>query len=357
MKFQAILWVVFLFIALPALSQQCPYCHYLFTRSISGYTSTGSVKDTIECFYKSGLRSEQKIFLKDKLRNNAWYFIHDSVFYFTNGSWKYSLEDYGIFYLKANKMLFPPLIDNGISYKKYLNDPDVISSSYISTFYDQVYKNLVLSSIAKVEGMDSFHLEIKHKNEFPVKYKLFALVKPVIINYEAEILQIDSGLSTKVVLDSLESYLDAFAKEETLPVLNKTISPAPDTLKLIEDFIQIAGLPQNGKIIVVDIWYRSCAPCLRSIPSLNLISKQQDIFVAGLNMTDENENETRLAMQKYPCEFKLIFDSASVLKKLNIMSFPTLIVYNPENKKIKLVTGFNEEDNFNEIQRAINQVR
>lgn len=62
-------------------------------------------------------------------------------------------------------------------------------------------------------------------------------------------------------------------------------------------------------------------------------------------------------VRKFKIKYFTKSDVNSELKKLNIVSFPTVIVFNPLNREYRFQIGYNEENNIGEIRKLIDSVK
>ncbi len=315
-------------------SQQSQYYHYTFGRKLQGFSISTFANDTLECIFKNGIDSQQIIVIKNKNLSKTWCYVNDTVYYSENNLWKYTIEEYKNFSLKAGKMLFTPLLNNGESFKKHLED-----SNFNILFTDTVINTksclkLLETSNSKQGAIDSVSLTIYFQNGLPIKSCSYILTKPLYQKYDINILTIDSNEDQiKTVLDSVLKCAQNSATPFIPIYANKESRSQIDTLSIIQEYIKKEKLDLNNKIIVIDLWYCGCTPCIRSIPSLNELSERKDIFIIGLNMMDDS------------------------MAKLNIVSFPTVIVFNPLNREYRFQIGYNEENNIGEIRKLIDSVK
>lgn len=174
-------------------SQQSQYYHFTFGRKLQGFSISTFANDTLECIFKNGIDSQQIIVIKNKNLSKIWYYVNDTVYYSENNLWKYTIEEYKNFSLKAGKMLFTPLLNNGESFKKHLED-----SNFNILFIDTVINGksclkLLETSNSKQGAIDSVSLTIYFQNGLPIKSCSYILTKPLYQKYDINILTIDSN--------------------------------------------------------------------------------------------------------------------------------------------------------------------
>jgi len=127
--------------------------------------------------------------------------------------------------------------------------------------------------------------------------------------------------------------------------------------KLIKD--------NKGKVIVVDFWQNSCIECKKELPRLvELKKKHGDNLVAiTVNLVDDDDNvkaekakaEKFLSSKKAGNVTNLILDEKTAIwsKKLNVTSFPTVFVFNPEGKYEKRYPEDQEKFDYGDIGKVV----
>lgn len=87
----------------------------------------------------------------------------------------------------------------------------------------------------------------------------------------------------------------------------------------------------RGKVVVLNFWFTSCAPCIQEMPELNKLVKtfeNKDIVFLGLTFNSEKQIEEFL--KKHVFDYKLLPNSKTVDKEYNISSWPTSIIIDRE---------------------------
>lgn len=114
----------------------------------------------------------------------------------------------------------------------------------------------------------------------------------------------------------------------------------PDALlpNLDQKLVDVKRL--GGKIILLDFWYRSCAPCLKALPAIkNLHHKygKSGLTVLGVNPIDKDPAIVRSFLAErevpYPC---LMDQGGAFSQKLGIRGYPVLILMDAKTKKVIL---------------------
>ena len=114
-----------------------------------------------------------------------------------------------------------------------------------------------------------------------------------------------------------------------------------------EQFVTLNGKSLSfeqlkGKVIVVNFWFTTCAPCLKEIPELNeLVEKYKDndqvIFLAF--STDKKETLERFLKAKN-FNYLHIPDNSEMLSKYEIGYFPSNLVIAPNGNTFFFISGY-----------------
>lgn len=115
--------------------------------------------------------------------------------------------------------------------------------------------------------------------------------------------------------------------------------PAPDfeTTDINGKTVKLSDL--KGKIVVINFWFTTCPPCVAEIPELNKIaSKYKKSSVEFLAITFENKDKVAPFLKKHPFYFDIITD-AKIIRKYNIIGFPTSLIIDKEGKIMFKKTG------------------
>lgn len=104
----------------------------------------------------------------------------------------------------------------------------------------------------------------------------------------------------------------------------------------------------QGKIVVLDFWYRSCPPCIKAIPDLNKITqvyKDKDVIVLGINPLDTQASK-RDKLQEFIDYHKVLYPTVLVDRKeiepYNIQVYPTLYILNKDGEIAYSKLGLDE---------------
>ena len=124
--------------------------------------------------------------------------------------------------------------------------------------------------------------------------------------------------------------------------------------------LQLSDL--RGKLVLLDFWTYCCINCMHVLPVLDAVEKKFDkeIIVVGVHTakfeTEKNTENIREAIQRYEIRHPVINDPNHLLwNKLQISSWPTLVLIDPQGKAIWANAGEIEFADLDKVlQRAVN---
>ena len=97
----------------------------------------------------------------------------------------------------------------------------------------------------------------------------------------------------------------------------------------------------KGKVIVINLWFTSCHPCIAELPALNKLVKEyknKNVVFLGLS-TDTKEMLDRDFFPNYKFDFKIISGAGDKVEKIGHTGFPTTYIIDPKGKVIDAWVG------------------
>jgi len=123
-------------------------------------------------------------------------------------------------------------------------------------------------------------------------------------------------------------YFSAFAQEATDFEAN-TID---------NEKIKLSSL--NGKVVVLNFWFKRCKPCREEIPDLHLLTqKYKDKEVVFIALSLDSEKEVKEFLSDNEFAYKHIANARYIANKWNIKGYPTNVVIDRNGKIIFSVSG------------------
>ena len=99
----------------------------------------------------------------------------------------------------------------------------------------------------------------------------------------------------------------------------------------------------KGKVVVINLWFTACAPCIHEMPELNKIvgeyKENEDVLFLAFALDPKSRVDKFL--KKYKFDYNIIPDSQEyITKKLNPPGYPTHIVLDKNSNVVFLFSGY-----------------
>lgn len=151
-----------------------------------------------------------------------------------------------------------------------------------------------------------------------------------------------SDISIKQGLNSLSSRssteMQKAQNEWSDCVVGKMIPPL--------DFITISGKRYRnsdlrGKVLVINFWFKGCAPCVSEMPSLNKLVrefKDRDVLFIGF-ATDKEKDLIHIYHNSGKFLFDIVASSQGIANKFIFDGYPTTYIVDQNGRIVKAWTG------------------
>jgi peroxiredoxin len=145
-----------------------------------------------------------------------------------------------------------------------------------------------------------------------------------------------------VRLAHLENSGVAFPVRNTMIQESLLGCKVPDfTVKTIKgESISLAEL--NGKVVVINFWFTSCAPCIAEMPALNkLVEEFKDSDVVFIAFARDDANELARFLEKRPFNFNIVASANDMAKSycVELFGWPTSMVVDKSGIVRKITSG------------------
>ena len=120
--------------------------------------------------------------------------------------------------------------------------------------------------------------------------------------------------------------------------------PLPDFV--FKDILGNTYTPEDikGKVVVINLWFISCAPCIEEMPELNKLVKEYENNDAVLFLAlalDEKGPRLNKFLETHVFNYNIVPDSQDyIIKKLQTNSFPTHIVLDKNSNVVFTLRGY-----------------
>ena len=206
-------------------------------------------------------------------------------------------------------------------------------------------------------GMQTLRYEINlwidKKDYLPVQYTIaFDILEQQDTMYQYEEFKL---LDFSPIVDESQLTLESIPAEVTLkdyepykePDPLPEGSPAPDWSlpTLAGDTVRLADL--KGKVVLLDFFYKSCAPCCAAMPILQSLHekyKDKGFVMIGIDPIDDPvEDEMENFLAKRGITYTILFSERELYQTYQIWLFPTLFFLDRQGKIAKVHHGFSKD--------------
>lgn len=117
----------------------------------------------------------------------------------------------------------------------------------------------------------------------------------------------------------------------------------------------------QGKVVVLDFWYRGCGWCIRAMPELEKVSEHyqgRPVAVLGMN-TDQNVEDAKFVIEKLGLNYTTL-KAEGLPEKFKVRGFPTLILIDQSGKIRDIYVGWRptlEQDLEEKIDRLLAETK
>ena len=149
---------------------------------------------------------------------------------------------------------------------------------------------------------------------------------------------------TKLTQQELQEMMETYQNESASFDAALKGKPLPDFV--FKDILGNTYTPEDikGKVVVINLWFTSCAPCIVEMPELNKLVKEYENNDAVLFLAlalDEKGPRLNKFLETHVFNYNIVPDSQDyVTKKLQADTFPTHIVLDKNSNVVFTLTGY-----------------
>ena len=205
-----------------------------------------------------------------------------------------------------------------------------------------------------VFGMQTLRYEINlwidKKDYLPIQYSIaFDILEQQDTMYqydEFKLLAFDPNVDTsKLTMESIPENVvlkDYEPYKEPEPLPDGSFAPDWSLPTLTGDTVRLADL--TGKVVLLDFFYKSCAPCCAAMPVLQGLYdkyKDQGFMMIGIDPIDNpEEDEMANFLAKRGITYTILFAERELSETYRISGYPTLFLLDKEGKIVEKHVGF-----------------
>jgi len=149
---------------------------------------------------------------------------------------------------------------------------------------------------------------------------------------------------TKLTQQELQEMMETYQNESASFDAALKGKPLPDFV--FKDILGNTYTPEDikGKVVVINLWFISCAPCIEEMPELNRLVKEYENNDAVLFLAlalDEKGPRLNKFLETHVFNYNIVPDSQDyIMKKLQTNSFPTHIVLDKNSNVVFTLSGY-----------------
>ena len=267
-------------------------------------------------------------------------------------------------YTFGGELLNKEELQSAISYglmdpesKIYVDTNNAISLIIIPKKEDEVVVNKIhAEGLKRISEEDFLNRRIRFEDE---NYTFYGANNEKLMPEDA-LKKFKSGMyKVDAYVDDNDQFKMAYLLKMTQEQMNQGIEEA---MKMQNDFeVKLIGKPfpdfrltdlsgsthtsENikGKVVVINLWFTACAPCIHEMPELNKIvgeyKENEDVLFLAFALDPKSRVDKFL--KKYKFDYNIIPDSQEyITKKLNPPGYPTHIVLDKNSNVVFLFSGY-----------------
>ena len=339
------------------------------------YVKYGSSNDTVEILFNGAFKKKQidslyggafhyKIFYKGECTGNVLYtgneFVRinardSSAIIMSNKLWSRQI-------LSFNTTIYSPFINKEsapLPQAADFNDKSQVfkfigeeTINNLPCYHVQVNKSTVNNNPQSQETLrNEYHYWITKADFVPVQYAIaydwmadkdvmhdyikIALNKFKINNFKDEdLLTLSSIPSNYTIKDYvLDKIPDLLAQN--------TIAPNWELFSVTGKKVSLNDL--KGQLVLLDFFYKACAPCILSLPSLRLLHQKytaKGLKVIGIDTFDKKEDDLKSFLSKHRIAYPVLLDKGDVSNNYHISAYPAIYLIDKNGKIIFSHVGY-----------------
>lgn len=108
----------------------------------------------------------------------------------------------------------------------------------------------------------------------------------------------------------------------------------------------------KGQIVLLDFWFSGCKPCLKAVPKLNTLDKDnKNLTIIGIDPEDTEERFLK-AIDKFNIKYAqtLVDGNSELPSYFNVGGYPTYILIDPDGKYLTEFNSMNLDEIHNYIK-------
>lgn len=148
-------------------------------------------------------------------------------------------------------------------------------------------------------------------------------------------LGINSFITNRIDIkgDSIIHYgnLSNTSKINNENIFNFINKPLPDLFLEKYDKGRITNDSLKGKPTIIDLWFTTCSPCIKEIPTLNKFKEKYGVKFNYVAVTFEDKKKVKPFLKKHNFTFDILLNGREFLDSIGNGSYPKVILVDKNN--------------------------
>lgn len=124
-----------------------------------------------------------------------------------------------------------------------------------------------------------------------------------------------------------------------------------------DDLIKPFGF--KGQVVMLEFWFRNCGPCIKAVPSINMLHMKYGNKGLKIFGVEFREQEASLhSLKTYKTKINMLYPSlymgGPLAKSLNVQAGPTIVIIDKKGGVIYNEAGYNEKKVSSVLSNSLN---
>lgn len=141
----------------------------------------------------------------------------------------------------------------------------------------------------------------------------------------------------KETVDAKNSQKEPIRQDFELPIVDSESTVKPFNIK--------------GEVVLLEFWFRNCGPCIKAVPSINMLhakygNKGLNIFGVEFREGEASLNSLKAYKTKINMLYPSLYSGDELAKSLNVQAGPTVVIIDKKGEIIYKKAGYDDEEVF-----------
>jgi thiol-disulfide isomerase/thioredoxin/outer membrane lipoprotein-sorting protein len=115
----------------------------------------------------------------------------------------------------------------------------------------------------------------------------------------------------------------------------------------------------KGQVVLLEFWFRNCGPCIKAVPSINMLhteygNKGLKIFGVEFREQEASLNSLRAYKRKINMRYPSLYMGGPLAKSLNVLAGPTIVIIDKKGEIVYIKAGYDEEKVSSVLSNILN---